>query len=161
MRQCVTPPFRGCFFLPPPHCQPPPPNALEKLFADISESNPALLAYHFAEAGLSVPACDYRMRAGDQAVSRSAYPEAIAHFSTGLKLAQALPAQDGMRRQLDFLLKLGSAAVVAHGSRSGEAEQSYARATEIGQKLCAVPQFFQAKLGLWINANFRGSTALP
>jgi tetratricopeptide (TPR) repeat protein len=135
-------------------------NALEKHFADISASEPDLLAYHFAEAGLSVPACDYRMRAGDQAVSRSAYPEAIAHFSTGLKLAQALPAQDGMRRQLDFLLKLGSAAVVAHGSRSGEAEDAYARANEIGEKLGDGPKLFQAKWGLWINANFRRKTAL-
>ena len=87
-------------------------NALEKHFADIAEHEPDLLAYHFGEAGLSVPACEYRMRAGDQAVSRSAYPEAGAHFSAGLKLAEGLPPQDRMRRQLDFLLKLGSALVV-------------------------------------------------
>src|SRR4029077_7397589 len=71
--------------------------ALEEQFAGIAASEPDLLAHHFGEAGFLVPPCDYRMRAGDQAVSRSAYPEAIAHFSAGLRLAEALPTQDGMR----------------------------------------------------------------
>jgi class 3 adenylate cyclase/tetratricopeptide (TPR) repeat protein len=134
--------------------------ALEEHFADIATSEPDLLAHHFGEAGLSGPACDYRMRAGDQAVSRSAYPEAVAHFSTGLKLAEALPTQDGMRRQLDFLLKLGSASVVAHGLQSAEVEDAYTRASEMGEKLGDRAKSFQAKWGLWINANLRRKTSL-
>src|ERR1019366_8481083 len=102
-------------------------------------------AYHFAEAGLSVLACEYRMRAGDQAVSRSAYLEAIAHFSTGLKLAETLSSQDGMQRQLDFLLKLGSAYIVTRGMRSPEVEDAYARADAIGEKLGDGSRLFQAK----------------
>ena len=98
---------------------------LEKHFSEIAASEPELLAYHFGEAGLPAAACDYRMRAGDQAVSRSAYPEAVAHFSAGLKLAETMPAPDGMRRQLDFLLKLGSALVVVHGLQSVEVEDAY------------------------------------
>ncbi len=135
-------------------------NALEKHFPDIAASEPDLLAHHFGEAGLSFPACDYRMRAGDQALSRSAYPEAVAHFSTGLKLAEALPAQDGMRRQLDFLLKLGGASVVLRGLHSSEMEHAYSRAAEIGEKLGDGKSLFQAKWGLWINANLRRKTAL-
>ena len=134
--------------------------ALETHFAEIAQSEPDLLAYHFAEAGLPAPACEYRMRAGDQAVSRSAYAEAIAHFSAGLNLAQALPPQDRMRRQLDFLLKLGSASVVVHGLQSAEAEDAYTRADEIGEKLGDGTRLFQAKWGLWINANLRRKTAL-
>ncbi|SIN89725.1 SAM domain (Sterile alpha motif) [Bradyrhizobium erythrophlei] len=134
--------------------------ALEEQFAGIAASEPDLLAHHFGEAGLLVPACDYRMRAGDQAVSRSAYPEAIAHFSTGLRLAEALPTQDGMRRQLDFLLKLGSALVVVRGLQSVDVEDAYTRASEIGEKLGEGAKLFQAKWGLWINANLRRKTAL-
>ncbi len=100
------------------------------------------------------------MRAGDQAVSRSAYPEAIAHFTAGLKLAEAMPPQDGMRRQLDFLLKLGSASVVVHGLQSAEVEDAYTRASEIGEQLGDGRGLFQAKWGLWINANLRRKTAL-
>jgi class 3 adenylate cyclase/tetratricopeptide (TPR) repeat protein len=134
--------------------------ALEEQFAGIAASEPDLLAHHFGEAGLLVPACDYRMRAGDQAVSRSAYPEAIAHFSAGLRLAEALPTQDGMRRQLDFLLKLGSASVVVRGLQSVDVEDAYTRASEIGEKLGEGAKLFQAKWGLWINANLRRKTAL-
>jgi class 3 adenylate cyclase/tetratricopeptide (TPR) repeat protein len=135
-------------------------SALEKHFPDIAANEPELLAFHFGEAGLLAPACDYRMRAGDQAASRSAYPEAIAHFSAGLKLAEALPMQDGLRRQLDFALKLGSAEVVLHGLQSREAESAYARASEIGEKLGDAPKLFQAKWGLWVNANLGRKTAL-
>ncbi len=134
--------------------------ALERGFADLAAKEPELLAYHFGEAGLLAPACDYRMRAGDQALNRSAYPEAIAHFSAGLKHAEAMPPQDGMRQQLEFWLKLGSASVVAHGLQSVEAEQAYIRASEIGERLGDGPKSFQAKWGLWINANLRRKTAL-
>ena len=134
--------------------------ALEKHFADIAVSEPGLLAYHFGEAGLPAPACEYRMRAGDQAVSRSAYPEAIAHFSAGLQLAGTLPPQDRMRRQLDFLLKLGSAFVVVRGLQSAEVDDVYTRASAIGEQLGDSTRSFQAKWGLWINANLRHKTAL-
>src|SRR6201999_4235000 len=69
--------------------------ALEQSFADVAANEPELLAYHFGEAGLQALACKYRLRAGDQALSRSAYAEAIAHFTAGLKLAEALPPPDG------------------------------------------------------------------
>jgi predicted ATPase len=73
---------------------------IESQFDEIAENQPELLAHHFGEAGLVGPACDYRMRAGDRAVSRSAYKEAIAHFSVGLKLVESLPqSADRMRRQ--------------------------------------------------------------
>lgn len=134
--------------------------ALEENFADITSSEPEVLAHHFGEAGLSGPACNYRMRAGDQAVSRSAYPEAIAHFSAGLRLAEALPTQDRMHRQLDFLLKLGAASAVAHGLQSAEMEDAYAQASEIGEKLGNGVKSFQAKWGLWLSANLRRKTAL-
>jgi predicted ATPase len=45
---------------------------IESQFDEIVENQPELLAHHFGEAGLAGPACDYRMRAGDRAVSRSA-----------------------------------------------------------------------------------------
>ena len=68
--------------------------AIESQFDEIAENQPELLAHHFEEAGLAGPACDYRMRAGNRAVSRSAYKEAIAHFSVGLKLVE-VPASIG------------------------------------------------------------------
>jgi class 3 adenylate cyclase/tetratricopeptide (TPR) repeat protein len=134
--------------------------ALEQRFGDVAAREPELLAHHFGEAGIISLACDYRRQAGDQAVSRSAYVEAIAHFTAGLDLARSLPPQDGLQRQLDFWLKLGSAAVVAHGLQSIEAETAYIKAAAIGEELGDGRASFQAKWGLWINANLRRKTAL-
>ena len=47
--------------------------ALEQSFPESAANEPEVLAYHFGEAGSLAPACDYRMRAGDRAVGRSAY----------------------------------------------------------------------------------------
>jgi class 3 adenylate cyclase/tetratricopeptide (TPR) repeat protein len=135
--------------------------AVEQRFPDLAASEPEVLAYHFAEAGLPAPACDYRMRAGDRAASRSAYQEAVAHFSAGLKAAEALPASaDRTRRQLDFLLKLGPALIVTRGMGSPEVEDAYRHAAEMGEATGDEPATFKAKWGLWLNANIRRKTAL-
>ena len=76
----------------------------------MAANEPELLAYHYGEAGLPAPPATIAMRAGERAVNRAAYHEAIAHFSAGLNEAEKLPdAAERMRRQLDFLLKLGPA----------------------------------------------------
>ena len=135
--------------------------AVEQRFPDLAASEPEVLAYHFAEAGLPAPACDYRMRAGDRAASRSAYQEAVAHFSAGLKAAETLPASaDRTRRQLDFLLKLGPALIVTRGMGSPEVEDAYRHAAEMGEATGDEPATFKAKWGLWLNANIRRKTAL-
>ena len=105
-------------------------------------------------------ACNYRLRAGERAVSRSAYQEAIAHFSAGLKMAERLsdPAER-MCRELDFLLKLGPALGLTRGMQSQDAEEAYRRAAEISEKLANGTALFRAKWGLWLNANLGRKTA--
>ena len=134
--------------------------ALEQRFTELTANEPELLAYHFGEAGLAELACNYRLRAGERAVSRSAYQEAIAHFSAGLKMAERLsdPAER-MRRELDFLLKLGPALGLTRGMQSQDAEEAYRRAAEISEKLANGTALFSAKWGLWLNANLGRKTA--
>jgi class 3 adenylate cyclase/tetratricopeptide (TPR) repeat protein len=135
--------------------------ALEERFPEMAANEPELLAHHFGEAGLARLACDYRMRAGDRALGRSAYPEAVAHFSAGLKLAQGLPdPAERMRGQLEFLLKLGPALMVVRGMQSSEVEEAYRRAAEIGERLGDGTGTYKAKWGLWLNANLKRKTAL-
>src|SRR5215831_3901114 len=133
--------------------------ALEERFPELAANEPELLAHHFGEAGLARPACDYRMKAGERALRRSAYPEAVAHFSAGLKWADGLPEPaERMRRQLDFLLKLGPALMIARGLERADVEDAYRRAAEIGKTIEDVSAVFKAKWGLWFNA--RRTTAL-
>src|SRR4029079_9306029 len=135
--------------------------ALEQSFPELVTNEPEVLAYHFAEAGLLPPACDYRMRAGDRAVERSAYQEAVAHFSAGLRLADALPhPADQTRRQLDFLLQLGPAVMMTRGTQISEAETVLSRAAEISERRGDSTALYKAKWNLWLNANIRRETAL-
>ena len=135
--------------------------ALEQRFPELAANEPDLLAHHFAEAGLIDLACDYRMRAGDRALGRSAYQEALAHFSAGVRLADTLPEPaDRMRRQLDFLLKLGPTLGIARGMQSAELEDVYQRASEISERLGDAAASFKAKWGLWLRANLGRKTAL-
>ena len=135
--------------------------ALEERFPELATSEPELLAQHFGAAGLADPACGYRVRAGDLAVSRSAYMEAIAHFSAGLKAAEVLPESEELtRRQLDLLLKLGPALMVGRGMHSAEVEEVYDRAAKIGERLNDSTGTYKAKWGLWLNANVRRKSAL-
>jgi hypothetical protein len=43
-------------------------------------SEPEVIAHHFAKAGLDEPAIEWWGKAGDQALHRSAYAEAIEHL---------------------------------------------------------------------------------
>ena len=135
--------------------------ALESHFPDLAASEPELLAHHFAEAGFLAEACTYRLRAGERAIARSAYPEAIAHFNAGLQSAGLLPdPKERMRSQLDFLLKLGPALMVAHGMQTAAVDDAYRRASEIAEALGDGAALYKAKWGLWLHANIGRKTAL-
>jgi class 3 adenylate cyclase/tetratricopeptide (TPR) repeat protein len=134
--------------------------ALETGFPEIVAAEPELLAHHFGAAGLAEPACHYRMRAGDSAAARSAYHEAIAHYSAGIALAESLPdASDRQHSQLNFLLKLGPAFTVTRGAQSAEAGEVFRRAAEIGEALNDDLATYKSKWGLWLNANLSRKTA--
>jgi len=53
---------------------------LEARFPDICETQPELLAHHYTEAGLSAQALPNWQRAGQRAMERSGYREAVACF---------------------------------------------------------------------------------
>jgi predicted ATPase len=49
-------------------------DALKDHFAELAETQPQLIAYHLAEAGLIEPAVDYLRKAGQRAIEHSARP---------------------------------------------------------------------------------------
>jgi predicted ATPase len=57
--------------------------ALEDCFPEIVLAQPALLAQHCAEAGLAEDAVAYWLKAGHQAIGRSAMTEAVAQLRKG------------------------------------------------------------------------------
>ena len=128
---------------------------------DTGAAEPEVLAHHLTQAGMTDTAIEWWGKAGDRAVTRSALAEAIAHFTTGLKLAKGLPtSEDHLPRQLEFLLKLGPMLMVTKGMQSPEVEDTYRRAAEIGAATGDGASTFKAKWGLWLNANIRRKTSL-
>jgi tetratricopeptide (TPR) repeat protein len=124
---------------------------LEARFPETSESEPELLAHHYPGAGLSAQAIPYWRRAGERAVQRSAYVEAIAHLTRGLEVLTALPqAPERTQRELDLWLTLGPAFMALKGVGAPEVEQTYTQAYELCQQLRmdTSPQLLQVLYGL-------------
>jgi class 3 adenylate cyclase/tetratricopeptide (TPR) repeat protein len=66
-------------------------DVLRDKFPVVAETEPEVLAYHFTEAGLGEIALGWWHKAGQQALKRSAYSEAIAHLGKAVAIADGLP----------------------------------------------------------------------
>src|SRR5262249_18783330 len=123
---------------------------LAEQFPETAESQPELLAHHYTEAGLNAQAVPYWQRAGQHAIDRSAYLEAIAHLTKGLEVLRTLlDTPERTQHELDFQLTLGPALITAKGSAIPEVERTYARARELCQQVGETPQLFPVLWGLW------------
>ncbi|MGB7974929.1 MAG: AAA family ATPase [Roseiarcus sp.] len=86
--------------------------ALREKFADQVDAAPAIIAHHYAEAGLPEPAARYWLKAAELALSRSAYAEADRYVDTGLALISRLP-QGTDRESLELALHVARATALA------------------------------------------------
>jgi hypothetical protein len=76
---------------------------LKARFPESCETQPELLAHHYTEVCLGAQAIGYWQRAGQRAVERSTYAEALGHLTTGLELLTTLPDTPARAQQeLDF-----------------------------------------------------------
>jgi predicted ATPase len=122
---------------------------LEAQFPETVATQPELVAQHYTEAGLTEQAMPYWQRAGQQAIQRSANPEAVQHLTTGLALLATLPETPARAQQeLDLQIALGPALVATKGHGAPEVEQIYARARALCQQVGETPQLFPTLRGL-------------
>jgi class 3 adenylate cyclase/predicted ATPase len=119
-------------------------------FPETAEAQPELVAHHYTEAGLSEPAVTYWYQAGQQAVERSAYVEAIAHLTTGLAVLQHLPETPARRRQeVGMLTALGSAFIAHKGPGALDVEHTYTRALALCHQSDETPEALPVLWGLF------------
>ena len=78
---------------------------LESQFPEIVAAQPALLAQHCTRAGLDEKAVGYWLKAGRQAMARSAMTEAVSQLQKGLDLLLSLP-EDPCRPQQELDLQI-------------------------------------------------------
>jgi tetratricopeptide (TPR) repeat protein len=122
---------------------------LAEKFSEIAETQPELVAHHYTEAGLGAQAIPYWQRAGQRAVERSAYREAISHLTKGLGLLPQLP--EGPQRiqyEIGLQITLGAPLMAARGYTAQDVEKVFGRARELCRQVGETPQLFTALRGL-------------
>ena len=125
-------------------------------------AEPEVIAHHFAEAGLDDLAIDWWGKAGDQALRRSAFQEAVAHLGKAIALADRAPtgktaAASDQRGQLQAAY--GNALFAARGPGAPETAQAFARAHEFAVGDTAANERLSADFGLWVGSYVRGELA--
>ena len=124
--------------------------ALEDRFPEIVLAQPALLAQHCAAAGLAEKAVAYWLKAGQQALARSAMTEAVAQLRKGLDVLAGLPDGPWRRQQeLDLQTALGSALAATKGWAAADVDETLARARALAEQLDRPEHLVPLILGQW------------
>ena len=134
---------------------------LESRFPEIVAAQPQVVARHCAEAGLDEKAVGYWLKAGRQAVARSAMTEAVVPLQKGLSLLAALP--DGPWRQqqeLDLRFALGQAQTATRGYAAPEVMESLARARVLAEQRDRPDTLMALLHGQWLFHLVRGEYRL-
>jgi class 3 adenylate cyclase/predicted ATPase len=102
-------------------------------------AEPEAIAHHFTEAGLDDLAIEWWGKAGDQALRRSAFQEAIAHLGKAIAMADKTKGAESRgtedaaasRRRLKLQTDFGQAVMWSKGLASDEAKAALDRVREI------------------------------
>lgn len=128
--------------------------AYEALYPDQLDQNAAVLTVHYAEAGDDTKTFAYATRAGERAVTISAYTEARTHFTTALEALSRLPdTVQNQRARVDTLIKQTNAAWGIDSS-----EQNLARlfqAETLAQTLPDNNHWRLARVRYWIGRMYQ------
>ena len=120
------------------------------------------IAHHFTQAGLDDLAIEWWGKAGDQALRRSAFQEAIAHLGKAIDMADKAAGADaagvlGLRARLTPLhVAYGNALIAARGYGAPETMEAFARALESATGEKDAPERLAADYGLWVGSHARG-----
>jgi len=109
---------------------------LEERWPETKDTQPELLAHHYAGAGQAQQAAAYWRKAARRAIQRFANREAIAHCDKAVMQLHAMPpSPDQMRAELEVQLAKGVAVRAARGYSVPASEQVFLRACELSEKL--------------------------
>jgi tetratricopeptide (TPR) repeat protein len=131
--------------------------AIEAAWSAQPDEVGALLAMHFERANDPARALRYRRVAGDTAVRRHAYEEAIDHYAHALRqLDQLMPGRERDIEELHTRVALGVPLINAKGFGAPDVEESYTRALHLCRQLGETPQLFPVLEGLHTFYTIRG-----
>jgi len=123
-------------------------------FADVASARPELVAHHYSRALMPAQAIDYWQRAGEVAVARSGYSEAVGHLGAALEQLALLPeSPERTKTELTLRVKIGPALVAIKSASAPESVENYERASRIAETLGDSPEGFMALWGDWVCKN--------
>ena len=124
--------------------------AIERGFQDIVNTQPALLAHHFTEAGVTDLAIQYWLKAGQISQSQSANIAAIRHFERGLELTMSLPKSPSRDLlELNLKLPLSGLLMAIKGYAAPEVEPIQNRCIEIARGVGDDSLLFTVLIANW------------
>src|SRR6516162_8093475 len=133
---------------------------LESQFAEISESQPELIARHYREADDVAKAVGYLSIAGDRALSHSALKEAHEHITQALQLISGLPDDDIRRRgELKLQTALARTLQEQKGYADRQVGEAYTKAREFSKRVGDAGMHLAALYGLWAYHYLSGQPA--
>jgi class 3 adenylate cyclase/predicted ATPase len=133
---------------------------LRDKFPAMATAQPEVLAHHFTQASLDEAAIEWWGKAGDQALRRSAYKEAIAHLGKAIEMADKAAARqtssatssiDRLRLQAAY----SNALLHGRGMAPPETTAAFARARELAASVEDPSERFPAYYGLWVGPYIR------
>jgi class 3 adenylate cyclase/predicted ATPase len=105
---------------------------LQSQFVDIADRQPELLARHCTEASLIDKAAALWCKAGRQSLTRSAFIEAVAHFTRALSQFEVLPVTASLiRDRIEAHVGLGLALIDTAGHAAPETKAAFRQAREL------------------------------
>jgi predicted ATPase len=136
--------------------------ALESMFAERLDDHLDELAHHYGRSDNVAKAVEYLGRAGEQALRRSAYADAITKLSAAINVLQKAPdSPERIQRELLLQLAVGPALVAVKGWTVPEVERAYTRARELCERVGDQRKLFYALLGVWAVHLTRGERRAP
>ena len=124
-----------------------------------TESEPEAIARHFTAAGVQNLAIEWWGKAGEDALRRSAFKEAIAHLGKAIEMTETL-AGTGAADQTGGKLKLhvayAHAMIAAHGHGAPETVAAFVRAHELAADSADMQARFSSNYGLWAGSYLHG-----
>jgi predicted ATPase len=143
---------------------------LRDRFADRAAAEPEVLAHHFTQARMTDDAIEWWGKAGDQALRRSAFQEAISHLGKAIEMADqagdspapgaAAATTTSATERLKLQTSYGRALAWSRGFAAEDTKAAFSRARELAAGIENVDERFDAYYGMWVGSIVGGDLEL-
>ena len=130
-----------------------------EILRESASPEPEAIAHHFTQAGLDDLAIEWWGKAGDQALRRSAFQEAIAHLGKAIAMADKGGEVGSASQRLKLQTSYGLALNWSRGYISEETQAAFARAQELAAGSDNLGERFATYYGKFAPSFIRGDIA--